>query len=37
MSLIILKASFLNDKFGGACCSPGPLADPSSNTDASHP
>lgn len=34
---MILNASGLKVKFGGASFSPGPLADPSNNTDPSQP
>lgn len=36
-SFMILNASSRRLKFGGASCSPGPLADPTSNTDESQP
>jgi hypothetical protein len=34
---MISNAFALKLRFGGASCSLGPLADPSSNTEASHP
>ena len=36
-SSMISNALALKVRFGGASCSLGPLADPSSNTEASHP
>lgn len=36
-SSMISKAFFLRLRFGGASCSLGPLCDPSSNTEPSHP
>lgn len=37
MLLMIWKASALRVRFGVSLCSPGPLVEPSSNTDASQP